>query len=485
MEIKLNHIGIIENSEIVLDGLTVIAGKNESGKTTVGKALYSLLDAVSDLGEKAERDRNYYIFSSLKDLVNSSKLFRAFRALRNGRSHVSQPQDEIVTYPALETLSMLPRLGMPRTSVENLAHSAERELHVLLDQEINETGLLFQLFADSSDGAGSQAVVSSIKRLAEEALSQLEKLFYALDQDPQLIRYTEASIRETLSTEFFDQIQPIGKEDALSIIQITEDDEIGISAEIKGNRVLNGKLNHTSLRQAYLIDDPYVLDRRDSYLFDNSNKLDYSESDTFFNPNFVLFHSQKIGRMIHRQQKATVLEQTLLDAALRPVRQEIDKILPGSFEFSSDGNEYYIRDGKKLRLSNLAAGAKMFSILRILLDAGNLNETTMLILDEPETHLHPMWQNRLAEIIVLLVRELRVRVLLTTHSSNFLLALDANMRRYHIEQLTNFYQTKQLSDCFVTHECVNDNISAIYQDFLEYLAEAKILRDSFLSGGED
>lgn len=40
MEIKLNHIGIIENSEIVLDGLTVIAGKNESGKTTVGKALY-------------------------------------------------------------------------------------------------------------------------------------------------------------------------------------------------------------------------------------------------------------------------------------------------------------------------------------------------------------------------------------------------------------------------------------------------------------
>jgi predicted ATPase len=41
MELKLNNIGIIKNANITLDGLTVIAGENDTGKSTVGKVLYS------------------------------------------------------------------------------------------------------------------------------------------------------------------------------------------------------------------------------------------------------------------------------------------------------------------------------------------------------------------------------------------------------------------------------------------------------------
>lgn len=51
-------------------------------------------------------------------------------------------------------------------------------------------------------------------------------------------------------------------------------------------------------------------------------------------------------------------------------------------------------------------------------------------MDEPETHLHPKWQNLFAEIMLLLVKELGCHVLLTTHSPNFMLALEANMRKY-------------------------------------------------------
>lgn len=60
MQIRLKNIGIVKDSTITLDGLTVITGRNNSGKTTVGKALYSLLDAVSSIQRKAENDKCVY-----------------------------------------------------------------------------------------------------------------------------------------------------------------------------------------------------------------------------------------------------------------------------------------------------------------------------------------------------------------------------------------------------------------------------------------
>ncbi len=45
MELQLKNIGIIKEANVKIDGLTVIAGENDTGKSTVGKALYTLLRA--------------------------------------------------------------------------------------------------------------------------------------------------------------------------------------------------------------------------------------------------------------------------------------------------------------------------------------------------------------------------------------------------------------------------------------------------------
>ena len=127
----------------------------------------------------------------------------------------------------------------------------------------------------------------------------------------------------------------------------------------------------------------------------------------------------------------------------------------------------------------------MFSIIKMLLNKGEIDNTTMLILDEPEAHLHPKWQNAFAEIIVLLVKEVNVNVLLTTHSPNFMLALDAFMRKYDISEKTNFYQTDIVENEFVQYHCVNDNMGKIYEDFLKYLSEVKMLRNEYLTNTEE
>jgi len=43
MRLKFNNIGIIKEADILINGLTVLAGVNDTGKSTVGKLLYSLI----------------------------------------------------------------------------------------------------------------------------------------------------------------------------------------------------------------------------------------------------------------------------------------------------------------------------------------------------------------------------------------------------------------------------------------------------------
>jgi len=43
MELQLKNIGMIKEANVKIDGLTVIAGENDTGKSTVGKCFYLML----------------------------------------------------------------------------------------------------------------------------------------------------------------------------------------------------------------------------------------------------------------------------------------------------------------------------------------------------------------------------------------------------------------------------------------------------------
>ena len=48
MEFNIKKVGIIKDSSVKLDGLTIITGVNNSGKSTVGKALYERMNRSGD-----------------------------------------------------------------------------------------------------------------------------------------------------------------------------------------------------------------------------------------------------------------------------------------------------------------------------------------------------------------------------------------------------------------------------------------------------
>ena len=62
MKFEIEHIGNIQSASIELDGITLIAGDNSSGKTTIAKALYGTLSPLNQL--------DYKIFESRMDSIS-------------------------------------------------------------------------------------------------------------------------------------------------------------------------------------------------------------------------------------------------------------------------------------------------------------------------------------------------------------------------------------------------------------------------------
>jgi len=91
---------------------------------------------------------------------------------------------------------------------------------------------------------------------------------------------------------------------------------------------------------------------------------------------------------------------------------------------------------------SVSTGIKTFIIIKKLLLDGILEENGIIVLDEPEVHLHPEWQIKFAEIIVLLQKAYGLNVILTTHSMDFLSAIDYFSQKNGIEEVCSYYLTE-------------------------------------------
>jgi hypothetical protein len=95
-------------------------------------------------------------------------------------------------------------------------------------------------------------------------------------------------------------------------------------------------------------------------------------------------------------------------------------------DISEDGSSniiYLLKDGKKLNLADLGYGISQLLpiLLRIVLslNENNFKETSsssILIIEEPETNLHPALQSKLAEMFIDCYKNYNIQFILETHS---------------------------------------------------------------------
>lgn len=96
--------------------------------------------------------------------------------------------------------------------------------------------------------------------------------------------------------------------------------------------------------------------------------------------------------------------------------------------------------------SKNSSGIKEIGIIQTLLKNNKLKENSFLIIDEPESSLHPEWEIRFAEILVALVKDLNINIYLNSHSAMFIEAVSLYAQYYGLLDDTTFYLTQKQSN---------------------------------------
>ena len=89
------------------------------------------------------------------------------------------------------------------------------------------------------------------------------------------------------------------------------------------------------------------------------------------------------------------------------------------------------KDGPEIRLTDVGFGVSQ--VLPVLVLCYYVPEGSILILEQPEAHLHPKVQSELADLLVEVVKERQLQIILESHSEHLLIRL---MRRIAEEQIS-------------------------------------------------
>src|SRR5690606_25829833 len=120
-------------------------------------------------------------------------------------------------------------------------------------------------------------------------------------------------------------------------------------------------------------------------------------------------------------------------------------------------------NGQEIRSFNIANGVKSFGLIQLLLGSETINPNSVLIIDEPEVHLHPSWEIEYARLIVLLSKA-GIPILVSSHSPYFLRAITVYVKSLDTADITRFYfGEKDLKKQTTSFRDVTHNLDDVFR----------------------
>lgn len=402
--LEIENFSPIEKAKINLGKINIMAGENATGKTTISKILYSLMASISREGAKMYQEK---IISIVNKFLNETFRFN--------------------------------------NEFEGFEEN-HKELFFLIRDNINDYESLRQKISEIKDildenGANSNKVNSLI-----------DEIFNYLEINKNVLLKKNKIIELFLCNEFGNE-KKIFKEWNEGFFKLYSNEsefKIEVNFPFKKN---NNSINNSG---SYLINDLFYIDT--PYIVDF---IKISPFVSFKHESFISFHQKSLFRQIHlglKNREDTFFNQTLLDLfndiCMGGIYYDDENY---SLKYEDNENEYLLR--------NTSTGMKSIGVLKSLI-MNNLDRDSLIIMDEPEVHLHPEWQVKLAELIVRLSAEGDINFYINSHSPYFIESIEVYSKKYGVSEDTNFYLAEEYENTkkFNFREVKRENLKEIYRN---------------------
>lgn len=403
----------INRASIVNEGITVIAGENGSGKSTLSRMMYYTINIMNDF-------EKYVFEDTLSTVINiagalNDALFQTTRTIQS-RQILRKYYDQLKESSSLENLE---------TNFNTMLKEYEPILNTFFST-VNEKNKHDRIL--SYLGVDTTNRVENLARACIDTINERfeSKMIFArnnIDKHPKTLLF------------YYIKRHGLDLQDFPKDIKFTEDD-----VDLLTSKFFNKPL---SLRRAIYIDTPMAV------------------NDNF---NFSTLYWTNLVRLMNQETVEGTMEELKL-------RKKLKNIIHGDILIENDGFSpelFYKRDdGLKIDLVNAATGYKSFAYLLRLLANGYLKNDTLLLIDEPEAHLHPQWIVEFANILVQLNKVLGVKILVASHNPDMVSAIRTISEAEGVLEKTRFYLAKCLDNDSYKYDYIDlgTEIGPIFESF--------------------
>ena len=411
MQIKLRNIGMLEKAELNLNSLTLIAGENDNGKSTIGKVIFCIIKAINKYKDELQESKEHKLKERLENL---------FFFTRNILTH----------NPVLKNTEDIYFLILDEYTLEEKLLKLEELILTVRDK------------SDLKD-------IEKIEKV-------LKEIYIIKDEPGDDKKNIERALNKAFFSEFDSSILFNGKEDGQITLLENSLELINIRISKDNKLSLIEDVEPIQLKDATFIETPLILNNHDLLIRSQSGlSLNKRNIERLGFP-YTTLHTKDLFDKLKKISFSIFLNDEFEDTILK----EIQKIIDGNIVYDNKQRDFiYSKNEKAISIKNTASGIKSFGILQLLLENDILNQNSILIIDEPENHLHPKWQLKYAKVLVTLAKN-GVKILIASHSPYMIEAIKRYSDLENLEESTNFYLAEnsiiesrdRLEDIFKTLE---------------------------------
>ncbi len=402
---RIKDYHVIQDADISLEGISVLAGENSSGKSTVLRWLNCVVRILNEYTRIMQ-------WRGTREIARlARKINRAIMAFR-----VDEPSES-----ALKILRLIDKVTSNSLSYKDstimLDHILEEFRHYLLEKELNPTKV------NNFDRILSLFDIE--KKSITESISLTDLIYNEISNHFEKIKERVKYKTEHFSYDTFGECIPLIIDQTVDVLPIS----IDLEFEEDGVTLLNENIYTPPVN---LTDSIFL------------------KSDEFVSE----IDKRTIGKSLLFEQLTSAHEDAeILDD--KQLIRKIKKLIDGDViaeeddtDFDNDGlSLYYVRkDGLKISLKAAATGIISLSYILRLLKNGWLTKNSVLIIDEPDAHLHPQWIVEYARILVLINKLLGTKIIMATHSPDMVAAIHSIAKKHEVLDKTHFYISEKVND---------------------------------------